>query len=102
MVSVVAMTTAREILQQCHQDGIPDHRATLIQGVTVLEPDMTVSEAGLEDGDDISLLWSDPFVEMERWTGRHQYITKLSGWPLVLLSPCCYAAFEESFFLRLS
>ena len=29
---------------------------------------MTVNEAGLEDGDELSLVWSDPFVEMARWT----------------------------------
>ena len=70
MVFVVDTTTVREILQQCHGDGVQDRQATLIQGVTVLEPDMTVSEAGLEEDAEISLLWSDPFVEMARWTGE--------------------------------
>ena len=69
-VFVTDTTTVREILQQCQEDAVQDRQATLIQGVTVLEPDMTVSEAGLEDGAEISLLWSDPFVEMARWTGE--------------------------------
>ena len=63
-------TTVREILQQCQEDGVQDRQATLIQGVKVLEPDMTVSEAGLDDGAQISLLWSNLFVEMARWTGE--------------------------------
>ena len=67
---MVDTTTVREILQQCQEDGVRDREATLIQGVTVLEPQMTVSEAGLEDGAEISLVWSDPFVEMARWTGE--------------------------------
>ena len=70
-VSVVDTTTVREIMQQSDEDGVVrDREATLIHGVTVLEPDMTVSEAGLEDGAEISLLWSDPFVEMASWTGE--------------------------------
>ena len=69
-VFVVDTTTMGEILQQCQEDGVQDRQATLIQGVTVLEPDMTVSEVGLEDGAQISLLWSNLFVEMARWTGE--------------------------------
>ena len=69
-VSVVDTTTVREILQQCQEDGVQDRKPTLIRGVTLLEPDMTVGEAGLEDGDEISLIWSDLFLEMERWTGE--------------------------------
>ena len=61
-------TTVTEILQQC-SEGVEDLQATLLKGVTVLEPDMTVIEAGLADGDEISLVWSDPFVEMARLTG---------------------------------
>ena len=61
---VVDTTTVREISQKCHKDGVQDLEVTLIQELTVLEPDMTVSEADLKDGDEISLLWSDPFVEM--------------------------------------
>ena len=70
VVSVMDTTTIKEILQQCHEDDGQDCQATLIRGVTVLEPDMTVSEAGLKDGDEISLLFSDPFVEMASWTGE--------------------------------
>ena len=66
-------TTVREILQQYHADDCEDRQATLLRGVTVLEADLTVSEAGLEDGDEISLVWSDPFVEMERWTGEETH-----------------------------
>ena len=70
MISVVDTTTVREILQQFEEDDDQDRQAKLIRGVTLLEPDMTVGEAGLEDGDDISLVWSDPFVEMDRWRGE--------------------------------
>ena len=70
VVSVVDTTTMREILQQCRADDLQDREATLIQGVTVLEQDMTVSEAGLEDGAQICLVWSEPFVEMASWTGE--------------------------------
>ena len=69
-VSVLDTTTVREIMQQCHEDGVQDREAMLIRGVTPLEPDMTVNEAGLEDGNEITLVWSDPFVEMARWTGE--------------------------------
>ena len=69
-VSVLDTTMVREILQQYYEDDDQDRQATLLRGVTLLEPDMTVSEAGLEDRDEISLLWADPFVEMERWTGE--------------------------------
>ena len=70
MLTVMDTTTVKEILQQFHEDEhLQDRQATLLRGVTVLEPDLTVSEAGLEEVDEISLVWSDPFVEMERWTG---------------------------------
>ena len=69
MISVMDTTTVREILQQCQEDDDQDRKATLLQGVTLLKPDMSVSEAGLEDGDNISLVWSDLFVEISRWTG---------------------------------
>ena len=70
MVSVLDTTTVKEIMQQCHEDGVQDRQATLIRGMTLLEPDMTVSEAGLEDEDGIALVWSEPFVEMARWEGE--------------------------------
>ena len=71
IVSVLDTTTVREIMQQCHADVLnQDRRASLIRGVTLLEPDLTVSDAGLEDADELSLLWSDPFVEMVRWSGE--------------------------------
>ena len=70
MVSVLDTTTVKEILQQCHEDSVQDRQATLLRGVTVLEPDMTVSKAGLEDGADISLVWSDPFIEMASCKGE--------------------------------
>ena len=66
---MVDTTTIREIVQQFHEDDVRDRQATLLRGVTVLEADMTVSETGMEDGDEISLVWSDPFVEMASWTG---------------------------------
>ena len=69
-VSVFDTTSVREILKQCDDAGVQDCQATLLRGVTLLEPDMTVSEAGLEDGADISLVWFDPFVEMSSWTGE--------------------------------
>ena len=65
-------TTIEEILDQCDGGDVRDRRAGLIRGVTRLEPKMTVSEAGLEEGDAISLVWFDPFVEMAKWT-RVQY-----------------------------
>ena len=70
VVSVMDTTTVKEILQQCHEDDGQDREANLIRGVTVLEPDMTVSEARLKDGDEVSLVWFDPFVEMACWTGE--------------------------------
>ena len=71
VLDVEDTTTIREISQQCHEGGPEDREANLIRGVTLLEPKMTVSEAGLEDGDDLSLVWNkDPFVEMEKWTGE--------------------------------
>ena len=74
LVSVVD-TTVREILRwipRCHKDDAQDCEVILIRGVTLLKPDMTVREAGLEDGDDISLVWKDPFIEMARCTGQAQ------------------------------
>ena len=71
MVSVVDTMTVREIAEHCHGEGVEDCQAKLIRGVTLLEPDMTVKEAGLEDGNDISLVWSDLFVEMTRWQGEN-------------------------------
>ena len=47
MVPVVDTTTMREILEQCPEVGVQDCQATSKQGVTVLETDSTVSEAGL-------------------------------------------------------
>ena len=58
-VSVVDATTVREILQQCHEEDVQDRQANLLRGETLLEPDMTVCEVGLEDGEEISILWSD-------------------------------------------
>ena len=66
-VSVLDTTTVREILQQFEEDDEQDRQGSLLRGVTVLEPDMTVNQAGLEDGEEISLVWSDPFIEMDRW-----------------------------------
>ena len=48
MVSVADETTVREILQQYCEDGVQDRQAALLRGVTCLEPDMTVKEAGFE------------------------------------------------------
>ena len=63
-------TTVKEILQQCHEGCVQDRQSKLIRGVAVLEPDVTVIEAGLKDGDEVSLVWFDPFVEMASWTGE--------------------------------
>ena len=60
---MVDTTTVREIMQQCHKDCVQDCQANLLLGVTLLEPDMTVNEAGLEDGEEISLVWSEPFFK---------------------------------------
>ena len=72
ILTVADTTTFREISLelQCHEGGAQDCEASLLRGVTLLEPDMTVSQAGLGDGDDIFLVWSDPFVEMASWTGE--------------------------------
>ena len=70
VVSVMDTTTVREISQQFHEDDGRDREANFLRGATLLEPDMTVNEAGLEDGGVISLVWSDPFIEMVRWTGE--------------------------------
>ena len=70
MVSVPGTTIVREILQQFEEDDEQDRQATLLRGVTLLVPDMTLDEAGLEDGEEISLVWFDPFVEMARWRGE--------------------------------
>ena len=69
-ITVMDTTTVREISLQLEEDDGQYRHATLLRGVTLLEPDMAVSEAGLEDGGVISLVWSDPFVEMARWTGQ--------------------------------
>ena len=74
VVSVLDTTTIRQIVQQCDEGSVQDFEGALLRGVTRLEPDMTVSEAGLEDGEEISLIWFDPFddtcVEMAHWTGE--------------------------------
>ena len=70
MVSVLDTTTVREILEQFHKDDVPERQGNLIRGQTLLEPDMTVGEAALEDEEELTLFWSDPFVEMGRWTGE--------------------------------
>ena len=70
-VSVLDTATVREILQQFEEDEVQDREAKLIRGVTLLEPDMTVNEAGLEDGDELSLVWSPlPLFEMACWRGE--------------------------------
>ena len=65
----LSKSKVREILQQCHRDDGQDRQANLLRGVMLLEPDMTVNQAGLEDGDEISLFWSEPFVEMASCRG---------------------------------
>ena len=55
---------------QPYQDGLEDRQANLLRGLTLLESDMTVSAAGLKDGDGLSLFWSDRFIEMASWTGE--------------------------------
>ena len=37
--------------------------------MTLLEAERTVKEAGLEDGEELSLVWKDRFIEMASWTG---------------------------------
>ena len=71
MISVTDRTTVREILRQFDKDDGPDRAASLIRGVTLLEPHMTISEAGLEDRDEVSIVFYEPtLVEMPRWTGQ--------------------------------
>ena len=75
ILSVVDTTTFREILLQCQEDDNQDRKATLLQGVTLLEPRMTVSEAGLEDGDDIYLVWPElTYVEIAGCRGMDMYV----------------------------
>ena len=57
VVSVADTTTVKEMARQCRGDGVQDRQATLVRGVTVLEPRMTVKEAGLEDGEEVSVAW---------------------------------------------
>ena len=75
-VSVLDTTTVREILQQFEEDDVQDRQGSLLRGVTLLEPDMTVKEAGLEDGEDISILWSAPCIELTEWTGLEMLMGK--------------------------
>ena len=42
---------------------------TLFRGVQLLHPDATISEAGLEDGEELSLLWSKKYYETARLRG---------------------------------
>ena len=58
-ISVVGTTRVREIAELCHEDDGRDREAQLLRGETLLDSEMTVSQAGLEDGDEISLVWSD-------------------------------------------
>ena len=75
-VSVLHTTTVS--LQEFQKDDDQDRQATLPRGVTLLELNMTVNEAGLEDGEGISILWSAPFLEIDAWkgpeTGKDLYV----------------------------
>ena len=52
------------ILMQFHKDG--KGLVTLLRGVQQLHSDATVSEAGLEDGEELSLLWVKKYYETTR------------------------------------
>ena len=81
-VSVMDSTTVKEILQQCHEGETEERRATLVHGVTLLKPSMSMKEVGLGDGDELSLMkwkfiaifqtiiWSQCSVDIARWTGE--------------------------------
>ena len=67
-ITVAEDTKIRDILIQFHQEG--KGLVTLLRGVQRLQPNMTVSEAGLEDGEELSLLWSKNYYETAR-LGEH-------------------------------
>ena len=60
-IAVTDDTKPRNILMQFHQDrkGL----VTLLRGEELLQRDTTVSEAGLEDGEELSLLWLKKYYE---------------------------------------
>ena len=64
----------RDILMQFHQEG--KGLVTLLRGVQCLQPDATVSAAGLEDGEELSLLWSKKYYETAR-LGEHKVQSNL-------------------------
>ena len=77
-ISVAENTQIRDILMQCHQNGKGlVTLLTLLRGVQLLHPDATVSEAGLQDGEELSLLWSKKnYYETER-LGEHDIQSNL-------------------------
>ena len=57
-IPVADNTNFHEILMQCHEERKGKALATLLRGVQPLHPETTVREAGLEDGEEICLVWS--------------------------------------------
>ena len=67
-IRVAGNTKIRHIMMQLHQDG--KGLVTLLRGEQLLQPDTTVREAGLEDGEEVSLLWCKKYYETAR-LGEH-------------------------------
>ena len=74
-ISVTDETTIKEILMQFHEEG--KGRVTLIRGEENLQVDSTVRDVGLEDGEELYLVWSKKYLYCE--TGR------LATWQLLSL-----------------
>ena len=77
-ITVTDDTKIRDVMMRFHQDG--KGFVTLLRGVQPLLPDATVCEAGLEDGEELSLLWSKKYYETAtleerdmRSAAMHQY-----------------------------
>ena len=60
-IPVAEDTKIHDILVRMHKKG--KGLATLFRGVQRLQPETTVGEAGLEDGEELSLLWSKKYYE---------------------------------------
>ena len=66
-IPVFDSTRIQDIQRRCHEKG--KGLVTLLRGVQGLEPRTTVGEAGLEDGEELSLLWSKKYYETARLDG---------------------------------
>ena len=73
-------TKIRDVLMQCHEEG--KGFVTLLRGVQILhplEPETTVGEAGLEDGEELSLLFSKQYYESSLSTMASKNLHIISG-----------------------